>query len=207
MAESVFHRLDAAVDEIRTYTRGRARVGVTHDNADEVDGTIASDSAIQFDPRQLLSELFATGADLLLIGQVAGILHGSQELTGDLDLVWRRDERFAGELAAVFRRAAASFRDRDDQRIAITAGSLMQTKVNFTTARVSGDLCTPELWGADLPVDGYFDRAEIGTLRGVNIQYLNVMDLIDMRALSGRPKDLRRNAELEAIGAAQDPTS
>ncbi len=149
----------------------------------------------------------STGADLLLIGQVAGILHGSQELTGDLDLVWRRDERFAGELAAVFRSAAASFHDRDDQRITITAGSPMQIKVNFTTSRVSGDLCTPELWGADLPVNSYFDRAEIGTLRGVNIQYLNVRDLIDMRTLPGRSKDLRRNAELRAIGAAQDSTN
>ncbi len=56
MAESVFHRLDAAVDKIRIRTHGRARVGFTHDNADEIDGTIASDSAIEFDPR-LLREL------------------------------------------------------------------------------------------------------------------------------------------------------
>lgn len=39
--------------------------------------------AIEFDPFPLLRALHRHGAEAVVIGQVAGILHGSQELTGD----------------------------------------------------------------------------------------------------------------------------
>ena len=81
-------RLREAVERTSVLTSGRTATGLTHDDADDVVGTIGTDSAHGFDPFPLLRALCDTGARVVVIGQVAGILHGSAELTGDLDLLW-----------------------------------------------------------------------------------------------------------------------
>jgi len=50
------------------------------------------------------------------MGQVAGIMHGSRELTGDLDLLWDGDLGQAPALAAAFAAAGASLAD-DEGRL------------------------------------------------------------------------------------------
>lgn len=199
MSNPSLARLDAAVVATAALTRDRIRTGISHDDANAVDGTIATDGAIDFDPRPLLRALFGTGAELLIIGQIAGILHGSKELTGDLDLIWRRNRRFAHALASVFNDLGATFLDTEDRPIPVTADSVMKIKVNFHTAGASGDLCTPELWSGSLPVNEYFDRSLSRNLDGIEVRYLDATDLIGMRNSVRRPKDLRRNAELDAI--------
>jgi hypothetical protein len=57
---------------------------VRNDDADETVGTIESDDAAGFDPLPVLRALHSHGAPAVVMGQVAGILHGSVELTGDL---------------------------------------------------------------------------------------------------------------------------
>ena len=57
-----------------------------HDDADEVTGTAATDDAIGFNPLPL-PRLHEYGAVVAVIGQVASIMHGSRELTSDLDLL------------------------------------------------------------------------------------------------------------------------
>jgi len=44
-----------------------------------------------------------------VMGQVAGIMHGSRELTGDLDLLWDGDHGQAPALAAAFAAAGARY--------------------------------------------------------------------------------------------------
>src|SRR5690242_7959228 len=86
--EEAILRLEDAVRRLGEATAGRKRRGVRHEDADDVTGTAATDDAIGFDPLPLLRALHAHGAVVAVIGQVAGIMHGSRELTGDLDLLW-----------------------------------------------------------------------------------------------------------------------
>ncbi|HEY1699114.1 MAG TPA: hypothetical protein VGG75_05280 [Trebonia sp.] len=95
-------RLEESVRRLREVTAGRERRGLSHDDADDVAGTVATDDAIGFDPFPLLRALQAHGAPVTVIGQVAGIMHGSSELTGDLDLLWDGDPAHAPALAGAF---------------------------------------------------------------------------------------------------------
>jgi hypothetical protein len=106
-------RLDEAVGRLRAATSGRERRGLSHDEADDVAGTVATDDAIGFNPLPLLRALHRYGAEVVVIGQVAGIMHGSAELTGDLDLLWDGAPGHAPALAAAFASVGASLADDD----------------------------------------------------------------------------------------------
>jgi hypothetical protein len=189
--------LQEAVRRLAVETRDRPRSGRTHDDADDVTGTALTDDAIGFDPLPLLRALDESGARVVVIGQVAGIMHGSRELTGDLDLLWDGDAAQAGLMAATFSAMSARLADDDGTPLPCEAGAFLRPKVLFHTATASGDCCTPALpWGA-LPVAGFLDRCEIASADGFRIRYLNRRDLIDMRRAIGRVKDLRRAEELE----------
>jgi len=203
VVEDVLARLDAAVARLATLTAGRDRRGTTHDDADDVAGTVATDDAIGFDPRPLLRALDEAGAVVVVMGQVAGILHGSTELTGDLDLLWdgRAEQRAA--LAAAFAALGADLVDDDDHPVACDAAAFALPKVQFATALASGDCCTPALpWGV-LDVTAFVDRALLATAAdGTRVRYLAADDLVTMRRAVGRPKDLRRADELERLLSA-----
>jgi hypothetical protein len=83
-AELAVKRLDEAIDRLRQATAGRERRGLRHEDADDVAGTADTDDAIGFSPLPLLRALHEHGALVVVIGQVAGIMHGSRELTGQL---------------------------------------------------------------------------------------------------------------------------
>jgi hypothetical protein len=166
---------------------------------------VDTDDAFGFDPRPLLRALHRAGARVVVIGQVAGILHGSRELTGDLDLLWDGDPAQSAALAAGFRAVGATLTDDDGVALPCTAAAFALPKVLFRSAGASGDCCTPDLPWGDLAVRAFIDRCEVAFDHGaegsgaVPVRYLNRADLIRMRRAVGRPKDLRRAAELESL--------
>ncbi|MFC1443996.1 hypothetical protein ABUW04_37740 [Streptacidiphilus sp. N1-10] len=200
MDEQIVNRLHEAVRRTAELTSGRVASGRGHDEADDSVGTIGTDDACGFDPFPLLRSLHRAGARAVVIGQVAGILHGSNELTGDLDLLWSGDPAQAGPLVAALSAVGGSLSDDDGAPIALEPGAFLCPKVQFSSPGASGDCCTPALpWGT-LTVADYLDRALTATDRdGSEIHYLRREDLISMRRAVGRPKDLRRAAELEAL--------
>ncbi|GAB2731343.1 hypothetical protein [Kitasatospora kifunensis] len=194
-------RLRLAVARTAELVGGRAATGLTHDDADDQQGTIATDGAIGFDPLPFLAELDRQGAEVVVIGQVAGILHGSQELTGDLDLLWDGAPEGAAAMAAAFAAVGARLTDDDGAELPCTPAAFRLPKIDFSTAGASGDCCTPALPWGELDVCGFAARAlSAPGLDGTVIRYLTRADLIAMRRAVGRPKDLRRAAELEALG-------
>ena len=191
-------RLEDATRRLAELTRDRARTGRGHDDADADAGTVETDDAIGFDPLPLLATLDRHGARVCAIGQVAGILHGSAELTGDLDLLWDGTPIQAAALAAGF--AAAGAELVDDNGAPAGPDAFTLPKVQFATATASGDCCTPALPWGDLPVADYLERCLTATTAGGStVRWLALEDLIAMRRAVGRPKDLRRAAELEAL--------
>lgn len=186
-----------AVVRLGLETRGRARTHRSHDDADDTVGTVSTDDAVGFDPFPLLRALDRHGAEVVVMGQVAGILHGSRELTGDLDLLWTGDAGQAAALAAGFASVAADLTDDDGRPVACDPATFALPKVQFRTADASGDCCTPALPWGDLPIADFLARRRTARADGFDVHYLDRADLIRMRRAVGRPKDLRRAAELD----------
>ncbi|MFC0543183.1 hypothetical protein [Kutzneria chonburiensis] len=187
-----------AVARTGAVTLDRPATGLGHDDADDVAGTIATDSAVGFDPFPLLRAVHAAGARVVVIGQVAGILHGSVELTGDLDLLWDGSPAQAPALVAAFSSVGASVVDDDLRPVALAPAAFALPKVQFSSVSASGDLCTPALpWGS-LDVGSFLERAlSVSDVDGLVVHYLRRDDLVLMRRAVGRPKDIRRAEELE----------
>jgi hypothetical protein len=196
--EAAVRRLREAVARLADLTATRPRTNRSHDDADDTIGTVATDDAIGFDPFPLLRALARSRAEAVVIGQVAGILHGSQELTGDLDLLWAGDGGQAAAFAAAFASLAAELSD-DGRPVACDSTAFTRPKVQFRTATASGDCCTPALPWGDLPIADFLDRPRIVRADDFDIRYLDRADLIRMRRAAGRPKDLRRAAELAVV--------
>jgi hypothetical protein len=168
--------------------------------ADGTVGTIDSDDAIGFDPMPVLRALADHRAPAVVMGQVAGILHGSAEPTGDLDLLWSGSEGDASAMARAFDALDARLTD-DDGRPVDLGIAFGLPKVLFRTPSATGDCCTPRLDWKDLDVRAFLGRAEEAAFEGFVVRYLTIEDLIEMRRVAGRPKDLRRAAELEVLAA------
>ena len=193
-------RLRDATDRLAELTRGRTRTGRSHDDADDETGTVDTDGALGFDPLPLLRELDRHGARVCAIGQVAGILHGSAELTGDLDLLWDGTAGRVPALVAGFAAADARLTDDDGADLPTDARAFALPKVLFAAPSASGDCCTPALPWGEVPVAAYLERCEVRTTPdGVTLRYLALDDLVTMRLAVGRPKDLRRAAELRRL--------
>ncbi|MER6535482.1 hypothetical protein ABT215_17100 [Streptomyces sp900105755] len=189
MSQTAALRLRRAVARTEDATRERVPVGRRPGEADDLLGTFATDGALGFDPLPFLQAIHAAGSHAVVIGQVAGIMHGSTELTGDLDLLWDGTPDEAHALRDALARCGCT--DLPD---------LDRPHVGYRVTGASGDLCTPALpWGA-MDVTPCLASAE--TTRdpaGFTIRYAALDDLIRMRRALGRPKDHRRADELARL--------
>lgn len=197
--DEAVRRLRNAVTLIGHETRDRPRTNLSHDDADDTIGTVATDDAVGFDPLPLLRAFDHHGAEVVVMGQVAGIMHGSRELTGDLDLLWSGRTEQAAALAAAFGSLSVVLHDDDGRTLACDSAAFTLPKVQFRTPHASGDCCTPALPWGDLPIGDFLNRARTAHAADFAIHYLDRADLIRMRRAVGRPKDLRRAAELESL--------
>ena len=182
-------RLRQAIARTGDATRDRVPAGRRPEEADDVRGTFATDGALGFDPFPFLRSLHDVGSRAVVIGQVAGIMHGSTELTGDLDLLWDGTPDEAHALRdALTRCGCAELPDLD------------RVQVGYRVTGADGDLCTPGLpWGT-MDVGPCLTRAATThDAAGFTIRYAALDDLIRMRRALGRPKDHRRADELARL--------
>ncbi|WP_433428743.1 hypothetical protein [Nonomuraea sp. CA-141351] len=199
MIDEPLERLRAAARGTRELALTRAATGLGHEDADDDVGTIGTDAALGFDPFPLLEALHHSGVRVVVIGQVAGIMHGSTELTGDLDLLWDGSPAHAPALATAFTSVNAQLADETGNPVATHPDSFLRPKVQFTSPGAGGDCCTPALpWGT-LQVRECLERAITAVdPGGLEVHYVSRKDLIQMRRAIGRPKDLRRADELDS---------
>ncbi|WP_329266727.1 hypothetical protein [Streptomyces sp. NBC_01451] len=116
-------------------------------------------------------------------------MHGSAELTGDLDLLWDGTPAQAHALREAL--TATGCADLPD---------LNRPQVDYQVMGASGDLCTPDLPWGDMDVAPCLVRAvNAHDPAGFAILYADLDDLILMRRSLGRPKDHRRADELEVL--------
>lgn len=200
---SPIDRLRDVCEQIRAETCDRPATGVRHHDADGETGTFGTDDAIGFDPLPMLGVMQTTGANYAVFGQVAGILHGSREPTGDLDILWDGDARDTDRIAETFTSAGVALRDEAFALVEPTdyRAALAGAKVYFEGVNSAGDLCTPRLRWGPLDVQGFLDR-KLWTRAGpLAVPYLRLEDLLTMRRAVAGIKHERRVRELERLVA------
>jgi hypothetical protein len=153
----------------------------------------------ELDPGRLLGLLTARGVDFVLIGGLAAVLHGSATLTQDVDICFAPDQgnldalgKALGELGARLRGVGESVPFVPDRR------TLEQAEL-LTLDTSAGPLDLVALPKGAPPYDVLRRRAQRLDLGAFAVSVASVEDLISMKRMSGRPKDLVAIEELEAI--------
>lgn len=157
-----------------------------------------------FDPLPLLDVLAAHGVDFVIIGGVAGRLHGASRPTFDIDVVPAPSTSNLERLADALTEMGARLRVGDGEEmpaVAIDAALLTSWQMSTWITRLG-----PIDVLADVAVDR--DRLDYERLRdhgveieagGLVVAIIGLEDLIANKRSVGRPKDLQALGELERI--------
>lgn len=141
-----------------------------------------------------LGRLFARlGLRWFLFGAQAAILHGVARLSADIDVTVDLGDRSAHELVEVFSDAGLALRVADVDHF------VEQTRVLPFVDRSSRIPVDVVLAGPGLE-EQFFAGADQREIAGVSIPVAGAADLIAMKVLAGRPRDLE---DVEAIVRVQ----
>ena len=151
------------------------------------------------DFEKAMATLTGGAVEFIVIGGVAGTLHGSAFITQDLDVVYARNRENIRRLTAVLqshepylRGAPAGLPFHWDERT-------IRNGLNFTLTTSFGDL---DLLGEATGGGAYEDllphSREVSGF-GVRFRLLNLDKLIVLKRAAGRPRDLAVVAELQGI--------
>lgn len=154
-----------------------------------------------FDPVAVLQALVDGGVRFVVIGGIAGAIHGSPTVTGDLDVCPERSDANLERLAAVLRDLNARLRGAPADVPFILDGRTLHAGDHFTFTTDLGDV---DCLGTPSGTAGYDDLragAEAVDLDGFVVPVASLEDLMRMKRAAGRPKD---RIELEVLGALRD---
>jgi hypothetical protein len=148
---------------------------------------------------RLIGALAASDAEFIIVGGIAGVLHGAARSTYDLDVVYARDRRNLERLVAALaplnpypRGAPSGLPFRFDTET-------LAHGLNFTLSTEAGDIdLLGEIVGggtyeALLPYSSEMD------VLGTRCRVLALPKLIAVKRAAGRPRDFDAIAELEAL--------
>ncbi len=154
-----------------------------------------------FDPARVITTLAAHGVDFVLIGGLAGALHGSPAATNDADICPERTPENLARLAAALLELDARIRtesepdglafDRSPEFLAVV------DLVNTTT--VAGDLDISFFPSGTGGYDSLVEQAVEFEFGDVRVRVASLDDIIQSKRAAGRPKDLATLPLLEAL--------
>ncbi|ODS59229.1 MAG: hypothetical protein ABS36_01890 [Acidobacteria bacterium SCN 69-37] len=152
----------------------------------------------------LLKQLLDTGVEFILVGGLAGNVHGAARATYDVDIVYRRTPDNLRRLTDALAPLQPYLRGAPPGLPFVLDVETLARGLNFTLRTTLGDL---DLLG-EVTGGGTFDALvsdTIGiTLFGVECRCVSLETLIRLKQAAGRPKDLEALAELEAMYEEQD---
>lgn len=148
---------------------------------------------------KILPELVNGGVEFIVIGGLAGIIHGSARVTFDVDLVYSRSRTNIDRLATVLSPYSVRLRDTpSDLRFSFDATTI-RNGLNFTLVTELGDLdLFGEISGGGSYENLLADSFEVEAF-GVGFRCVNLPALIRIKEAAGRPKDLEAVAELRVL--------
>ena len=151
------------------------------------------------DFKGLLQVLLSAQVEFIVVGGVAGIVHGSARATFDIDVMYARSapniDRLVGALAPIrpYLRGAPPGLPFSFDAATIRRG------LNFTLITSLGDIdVLGEIVGGGTYEELLPSTSEVD-LFGFRCRCVTLQKLIQLKRAAGRPKDLEAIAELEAI--------
>ena len=151
----------------------------------------------QFD--KLLPLLVEGGIEFILIGGVAGNMHGTARLTYDIDVVYNRSKKNMEALVECLRPHKPYMRGAPPGLPFKLDLQTLRNGLNFTLITSLGDL---DLLGEVVGGGTYRDLLSHTVVfdgYGVEFKCVDLPTLIKLKRAAGRPKDLESIAELEAL--------
>jgi predicted nucleotidyltransferase len=153
---------------------------------------------------KLLPVLVQSGVEFILIGGVAGIIHGSARLTYDVDVVYARGVANLKRLAESLKPFVPYLRGAPPGLPFTLDVPTLRNGLNFTLITKLGDL---DLLGEVVGGGGYRDLLphtfQVAAF-GVKFKCVDLPTLIKLKRAAGRPKDLESLAELETLLREQE---
>ena len=148
---------------------------------------------------RLLTALVEGGVEFIVIGGVAGNLHGSTRVTSDLDIVYARSQANLERLTAALGPSSPYLRGAPpDLPFHLDPETLIRG-LNFTLRTAEGDI---DLLGEVTGGGGYHDllphSAETEAM-GLTFRCVSLPKLIQLKRAAGRPRDFDAIAELEIL--------
>ena len=154
-----------------------------------------------FDPARLLTTLAAHDVEYVLIGGLAGALHGSPATTNDADICPRRSPDNLARLADALVDLDARVRT-DTEPAGLTfdrSAEFLEVVELLNTTTNAGDL---DIAVTPIATGGYDDLAERAVrfdVDGVEVLVASLDDIIHSKRTAGRAKDLATLPVLEAL--------
>ena len=152
---------------------------------------------------RLLAALTDAGVEFIVIGGFAATAHGSAHVTVDLDVVYRRTAENIIRMASALEPLQPYLRGAPPGLPFRFDVETIRRGLNFTLTTSAGDLdMLGEVAGGGT-YDALFLRSEVRGLLGLECRFVNLSTLIHLKRAAGRPKDIERIAELEALQQEQ----
>lgn len=148
---------------------------------------------------RLLAALTDEGVEFIIIGGIAATAHGSAHVTLDLDIVYARSPENIVRLASALAPLQPYLRGAPPGLPFQFDVETIRRGLNFTLVTDAGDLdALGEATGGGT-YEALLPRSEARPIFGMNVRFVKLDALIHLKRAAGRPKDLERIAELEAI--------
>ena len=148
---------------------------------------------------ELLSTLVCAGVDFVLIGGVAGIVHGSARATYDIDLVYSRSDENIQRLATALVPYQPYLRDAPAGLPFAWDAKTIRSGLNFTLATSVGGIdLFGEVAGGETYQDLLAHSFDVDAF-GLRFKCIDLPTLIRIKEAADRPKDREAVAELRVL--------
>jgi hypothetical protein len=134
-----------------------------------------------------------------VIGGIAATAHGSAHVTLDRDVVYRRTDENIARLASALSPLRPYLRGAPPGLPFQFDPPTIRNGLNFTLTTAAGDLDLLGEAAGGGTYEALVSRSEMRALFDRDVRFVDLDTLIQLKRAAGRPKDLERIAELEAI--------
>ena len=154
---------------------------------------------LEFRPSEIIERLTAGGVDFVLVGGYAAVLHGSPRITQDLDICYATSPENLEALGSILIDLEARLAGVEEE-VPFVPDTRTLSQVTLLTLETN--LGKLDLLARPEGAPSYArlrNRATKVKIDGVSVRIAAIDDLIGMKRVAGRPKDVADVVELEAI--------